>query len=96
MLIFVVVFCDWFVADGGSSLLQVVDGELKTESGVKDRQLQLLSSIISDVSETNKQLLTKLNCTTKRNSEVTLNVDRETFNVKIFSMVIANIENLTR
>ena len=90
---FFVVFCDRFVADGGSSLLQVVEGELKTESGVKDRQLQLLSSIISDVSETNKQLLTKLNCTTKCNSEVTLNVNRETFDVKIFFDDIMNIKS---
>ena len=51
--------------DVGSNLISVVEEELKTEGGVKERQLQLLNSIISDVSEPNKQLLTKLNCTTK-------------------------------
>ena len=51
--------------DIGSNLVSVVEGELKTEGGVKERQLQLLNSIVSDVSEPNKQLLTKLNCASK-------------------------------
>ena len=60
----------FFHADVGNNLAGVVEGELKTEDGgdggsVKERQLQLLNSIISDVSEPNKQLLTKLNCSTK-------------------------------
>ena len=52
--------------DVGNNLLQVVEGELKTEGSVREQQLQLLNSIISDVSEPSKVLLTKLNCTTKR------------------------------
>ena len=60
----------FFYADVGNNLAGVVEGELKTEDdgdggSVKERQLQLLNSIISDVSEPNKQLLTKLNCSTK-------------------------------
>ena len=57
-------------ADVGSNLLKVVEGELTTEVGLKERQLQLLKSIISDVSEPTKQLLAKLNCTTKCNCEL--------------------------
>jgi hypothetical protein len=61
----------FFYADIGNNLSGVVEGELKTEGasggggGVKERQLQLLNSITSDVSEPNKQLMAKLNCTTK-------------------------------
>ena len=61
----------FFHADEGNNLAGVVEGELKPEDGdgdggsVKERQLQLLNSIISDVSEPNKQLMTKLNCATK-------------------------------
>ena len=55
----------WTITDVGSNLSKVVKGELKTEAAVKERQLQLLNSIVSDVSEPNKQLLTKLNCTSK-------------------------------
>ena len=56
-----------FIADIGSNLLQVVEGELKTETDVKERQLQLLNSIVGDVSEPDKQLLAKLNCSSKCN-----------------------------
>ena len=60
----------FFHSDEGNNLAGVVEGELKTEDdgdsgSVKERQLQLLNSIISDVSEPNKQLMTKLNCATK-------------------------------
>ena len=48
----------------------MVEEELKSESGVKERQLQLLNAIISDVSEPNKQLLAKLNCASKRTSDI--------------------------
>lgn len=66
----IMMFCFLFNADVGNNLAGVVEGELKTEDGdgdggVKERQLQLLNSIVSDVSEPNKQLLTKLNCSTK-------------------------------
>lgn len=43
-------------------LLQAVEGKLKGDPGVQERQLQLLSAIISDVSEPTKELLAKLNC----------------------------------
>ena len=43
-------------------LLQAVKGKLKSDPGVQERQLQLLSAIISDVSDPSKELLAKLNC----------------------------------
>ena len=59
-------FVSWF-ADVDSNLLKVVERELKTETDVKERQVELLKSIVNDVSEPTKQLLAKLNCTTKCN-----------------------------
>ena len=62
---FIHLVCYMYFPDIGSNLFQVVEEELKTEGSVKERQLQLLTSIISDVSEPNKELLKKLNCTPK-------------------------------
>lgn len=47
-------------------LLQAVEGKLNSDPAVRERQLQLLSAIISDVSEPSKELLAKLNCGPKR------------------------------
>lgn len=46
--------------------MQAVEGELKSEPKVKEKQLNLLSAITSDVSELSKELLKKLNCGPKR------------------------------
>ena len=42
-------------------LATAVEGELGSESEVRERQLRLLSAIAKDVSEPSKQLLMKLN-----------------------------------
>ena len=51
--------------DASQGLLETVRRELEGEPEVTERQLQLLSSITSDVSEPTKQLLMKLNCSPK-------------------------------
>ena len=53
-------------SDSRNQLLQAVEGELKSEPKVKDKQLNLLSAITSDVSELSQELLKKLNCGPKR------------------------------
>jgi len=53
-------------SDYRNQLLQAVEGELKSEPKVKDKQLNLLSAITSDVSELSQELLKKLNCGPKR------------------------------
>lgn len=53
-------------SDAQNQLLQAVEGELKSEPKVKEKQLNLLSAITSDVSELSKELLKKLNCGPKR------------------------------
>lgn len=49
-------------SDARNQLLQAVEGELKSEPKVKEKQLNLLSAITSDVSELSQELLKKLNC----------------------------------
>lgn len=47
-------------------LLPLVETQLTTEPQVKAKQLQLLSSLASDTSELNKELVSKHNSGTKR------------------------------
>jgi len=58
--------CLSYAIDSRNQLLQAVEGELKSEPKVKEKQLNLLSAITSDVSELSQELLKKLNCGPKR------------------------------
>ena len=51
---------------GSQELVSAVEEELKSEGDKRARQLQLISTIASDVSEPTTQLISKLNCEAKR------------------------------
>lgn len=52
-------------AEFHQDLVSLVGESLSSGAEVKQRQLQLLSSILSDMSEPTKMLVVKLNCETK-------------------------------